>query len=288
VSYGENDFTTWNGILINEGKFGSRGELLYDLYSSSQPLKFFEENITNGFSRNGILFPNILNLEFVFNDDSSAKYDFNRYLGVYVNAIELTKLDIDLDRAYLTRATWENTPRFRKKFLETDEVNLSQSNQDGVIVPFKNSIVNVSEFTSTFTDSDNLFINYISDKDNNLYMPNLNQPFEIDYDSEQNVALSRVGTLVTAILTSHGYNTGDLIVISSSSPGYSGEFLITKIDNNTYTYTVDSIPASPSAIGTSKKELGTGQFRFANTQIDLGLFFGQSRNLFLQDKNISS
>jgi hypothetical protein len=283
VSYGEDDFTTWNGIIINEGTFGSRGELTYDLYSSSNPLKFFEENITNGFSRNGIIFPNILNLEFVFNDDSSAKYDFNRYLGVYVNAIELSKLDIDLNRAYLTRGTWENTPRFRKNFLETDEVVLTQSNPDGVIVPFKNSIVNFSEFTSTFTDSDNLFINYISDKDNNLYMPNLTQPFEIEYDLSQSVALSRIGTQVTAILTSHGYETGDLIVITASTSGYSGEFLITKIDANTYTYEVASIPASPSAIGTSKKELSTGQFRFSNTQIDLGLFFGQSRNLFLQD-----
>lgn len=283
VSYEENDFTTWNGILINEGTFGSRGELLYDLYSSSQPLKFFEENITNGFSRNGVIFPNILNLEFVFNDDSSAKYDFNRYLGVYVNSIELTKLDIDLERAYLTRGTWENSPHFRKKFLETDDVNLPQSNPNGVIVPFKNSSVNFSEFTSTFTDSDNLFINYISDKDNNLYMPNLNQPFEIDYDSEQNVALSRVGTLVTASLTSHGYETGNLIVISSSDPEYSGEFLITKIDNNTFEYSVDLAPTLATASGTSKKELSTGQFRFANTQIDLGLFFGQSRNLFLQD-----
>jgi hypothetical protein len=283
VSYEENDFTNWNGILINEGTFGSRGELTYDLYSSSNPLKFFEENITNGFSRNGILFPNILNLEFVFNDDSSAKYDFNRYLGVYVNAIELTKLDIDLERAYLTRGTWENTPRFRKKFLETDEVILTQSNPAGVIIPFKNSEVNVSEFTSTFTDSENLFINYISDKDNNLYMPNLTQPFEVEYDLIQPITLSRIGTQVTAILTSHGYSTGDLIVISASASGYSGEFLITKIDDNTYEYTVDSIPASPSAIGTSKKELRTGQFRFANTKIDLGLFFGQSRNLFLQD-----
>ena len=283
VSYGEDDFTTWNGILINEGTFGSRGELTYDLYSSSQPLKFFEENITNGFSRNGILFPNILNLEFVFNDTSSAKYDFNRYLGVYVNAIELSKLDIDLDRAYLTRATWENTPRFRKKFLETDEVYLPQSNPDGVIIPFKNSIVNFSEFTSTFTDSENLFINYLSDKDNNLYMPNLTQPFEIEYTIDQSVSLSSVGTQVTAILTSHGYETGDLIVITASISGYSGEFLITKIDDNTYTYNVSSIPSSPSAIGTCKKELSTGQFRFANTQIDLGLFFGQSRNLFLQD-----
>ena len=445
VSYGENDFTTWNGIIINEGTFGSRGELTYDLYSNSQPLKFFEENITNGFSRNGIIFPNILNLEFVFNDDSSAKYDFNRYLGVYVNAIELSKLDIDIDRAYLSRSTWENTPRFRKKFLETDEVNLTQSNPNGVIVPFKNSIVNFSEFTSTFTDSENLFINYISDKDSNLYMPNLTQPFEVEYGIEQSLNLSLIdfklvesanltstgtiystlnnvtttatlgsgsglivdilvygggvntftpnglgtgyatatgvattsvgggtgltvditalagvitnivindagtgynagdvvtitggtfpeviiinsvnglgeissftivsggsgyaigdtvvinsgsadailtitaimsGTIVNANLTSHGYETGNLLVISSSNPDYSGEFPITKIDNNNLEYKVNTSPALGTAIGTSKKELSTGQFRFANTKIDLGLFFGQSKNLFLQD-----
>jgi len=366
VAYDENDFTTWNGILINEGTFGSRGELLYDLYSSSQPLKFFEENITNGFSRNGILFPNILNLEFVFNDDSSAKYDFNRYLGVYVNAIELTKLDIDLDRAYLTRGTWENTPHFRKRFLETDEVNLPQSNPNGVIVPFKNSTVNVSEFTTTFTDSDNLFINYLSDKDNNLYMPNLTQPFEIEYTAEHLVNLSLTefkkvnelnltfagtgyttlnnltttatlgsgtglivniiddgaggvsnvtivaggtnyeigdtsiinsgnndaileitnvfnGNIINATLTSHGYLTDNLIVISSSDSEYSGEFLITKIDDDNFEYSTTISPTNPNAIGTSKKELSTGQFRFANTNIDLGLFFGQSRNLFLQD-----
>ena len=367
VSYEENDFTTWNGILINEGTFGSRGELTYDLYSKSQPLKFFEENITNGFSRNGILFPNILNLEFVFNDDSSAKYDFNRYLGVYVNAIELTKIDIDLDRAYLGRSTWENTPRFRKNFLETDEVNLTQSNPNGVIVPFKNSIVNFSEFTSTFTDSDNLFINYISDKDNNLYMPNLTQPFEVEYSIDQpGVTLSLIefkkvgtanltsagtsystlnnitttatlgsgsglivnildnglggvasftivsggsnyaigdtvvinsgsndavltitaiisGTIVNANLTSHGYETGNLLVISSSDPEYAGEFLITTIDNNNFEYEVITSPILGTSTGTVKKELSTSQFRFANTKIDLGLFFGQSRNLFLQD-----
>jgi hypothetical protein len=132
--------------------------------------QFTQENITNGFSRNGILAANILNLEFVFNDDSSQKYDFNRYLGLYVNAIELTKVDIDLDRAYLNRSTWENVPHFRKKFLETDDVVLSQTNEAGVIIPFKNSIINFSEFSSTFENSDNLYLNYISDKDNNLYI----------------------------------------------------------------------------------------------------------------------
>lgn len=366
VLYEEDDFTTWNGILVNEGIFGSRGELINSLYTSSQPLKFFEENITNGFSRNGVIFPNILNLEFVFNDDSSNKYDFNRYLGMYVNAIELTKLDIDLERAYLNRGTWENSPHFRKKFLETDEVFLTQSNPNGVIVPFKNSKTNISEFNRTFTSSDNLFINYINDKDGRLYMPKLSDPFEIEYSNSQSAALSLIefnlansisistpgtgystlnnvtttatlgsgsglvvnitddglggiasvvivnggtnyaigdtvtvnsgtgnavlqvtsvlsGTIVNANITSHGYETGDLIVIDSIDSEYSGEFLITVIDPNNFEYTVSSTPVNPTSTGTSKKELSTGQFRFANNKIDLGLFFGQGRKNFLQD-----
>jgi len=366
VLYEEGEFTTWNGILINEGIFGSRGESLNNFYTSSQPLKFFEENITNGFSRNGVIFPNILNLEFVFNDDSSNKYDFNRYLGVYVNAIELTKLDIDLDRAYLNRGTWENDPHFRKRFLETDEVFLTQSNPDGVIVPYKSSEINVSEFSRTFVDSDSLFINYISDKDSNLYMPKLSDPFVIDYSNHTPVNLSLTifnavelvsvnsigsgystqnnvtttaltgggsglivnltddgfggiasivivnggvnysggdlitvnsggfdavlqvsfvlsNTTVNANILSHGYSTGDIVIISSSDVAYEGEYLITVVDTDNFEYRVETSPTNGTALGTCRKELSTGQFRFANTKIDLGLFFGQSRNNFLQD-----
>lgn len=283
VDFDESSFTTWNGILINEGNFGNRGELLNDLYQSSQPLKFFEENITAGFSRNGIIFPNILNLEFIFNDDSSTKYDFNRYLGIYVNAIELSKLDIDLDRAYLTRGTWENTPHFRKRFLETDEVILTQTNSNGVIAPYKNSELNISEFANTFTSSSDLFLNYITDKDGSLYIPKITDPYIIDYSTDLATTFVSIDTLVTASLTSHGYVTDDLIVITSSDSDYAGEFLVTRIDDDNFEYTTETIPALPTATGTSKKELRTGQFRFANNKIDLGLFFGQSRNLFLQD-----
>ena len=288
VGFEENDYTTWNGILVDEGKLGYRGELLDSLYTSSQPLKSFEENITLGYSRHGIIFPDILNLEFIFNDDSSEKYDFNRYLGFYVNAIELSKLDIDLDYAYLNRGSWENTPHFRKKFLETDDVILPQSNSNGVIIPYKNSNINISEFNNIFSNSDNLFLNYISDKDNNLYIPTLNKsvvssPYEIDYTLAKATTFTRSGLIVTANLASHGYSTDNLIVIASSDSEYSGEFLITKIDDNNFSYTVSVSPTNPTASGTSKKELNTGKIRLANNKIDLGLFFGQGRSIFLQD-----
>ena len=255
VSYEESDFTTWNGIIVNEGTFGSKGELLDTLYSSSQPLKFFEENMTNGFSRNGVIMANILNLEFVFNDDSSEKYDFNRYLGLYVNAIELTKLDIDLDRSYNNRSTWENTPHFRKKFLETDDVIVTQTNDAGVIVPFKNSEVTFSEFNESFTDSETLFINYVSDKDGRLYMPNLTNGTESKYSNSIECTLSSSGTSVFAeVANGHGYTTGDLITVISSESKFSGEFPITVITDSTFTYSIlTSLTAE--ANGQCKKKL---------------------------------
>lgn len=181
VAYGENSLTEWNGILYDSGVLGSRGELLYDFYVKSNPLKYFEEFITLGFERNNVIFPNILNLEFVFDDDSSDIYDFNRYLGVYINSIELSKMDVDLDRIYNERKNWENTPSFKRRYYEWETHSINQENDNGVIVPFKNSEVYFSDFENTFSDKYNMFLNTVNDKDGNFYSLNLNDPIDADY-----------------------------------------------------------------------------------------------------------
>ena len=182
VTYEQNRLTTFSGLLYDTGVVGSRGESLYDVYSQSNPLKYFEEFITLGFERNGVIFPNIINMEFVFDDDTSDLYDFDRYVGFYVNAIELTKLDVDLDRIYDQRGTWENTPIFRKRIFEDEDLILFQSNQNGVDFPVKNSEVLFSEFDKIFSNKDNLYFNYLQDKDKNLYIPRLSSPYEFVTD----------------------------------------------------------------------------------------------------------
>ena len=370
VNFKDGEFTTWNGILINEGNFGYRGELLSQYYSTSQPLKAFEETITNGFSRHGVIFPDILNFEFIFNDDQADLYEFNRYLGIYVNSIELTQLDLDLDRAWTERFTWDNNERLRKQYLETDDVRLPQTNTNGVVLPFKGSTINISEFKDIFKTEDDYYLTYISDKDNNLYIPKLNHgleenygiavpvtissdgfvatceqighqyitgdlvniispilnlngtfqitviganqftyqlttatvtsqvlaqaravinsievsPFQIDLGQPLLVELTNPsGTLIQATSAFHGYSTDNVVTIESSDPDYSGEFLITVIDQNTFSYQVDLAPSSASASGTSRKEKDSFKFRFANTKVDLGKFFGQDKKIFLQD-----
>jgi hypothetical protein len=284
VSFEEDELTSWNGIVVNSGVFGNRGEYLSPLYQSSTPLKFFEENITNGFSRNGIIFPNILNLEFIFNDDTSNKYDFNRYLGVYVNSINLADFNIDLEESYIQRSTWENTPRFRKPFISTDDVVITQSNQNGILFPFKDLGLNLSEFSNIFSDVNSLYFNTINDKRGNLYLPKLENPYTIEYTDLLDITISTSNGLAQVTSLLHGKRTGDIAIISSTGiSSLEGEFVITVIDENTFTYTIQS-NSIYSVTGKTQFELHTGQIRLSNTSIDLGQFFGPSQNIFLQDE----
>ena len=291
VSFEKDELTTWNGVLVRDGVMGNQGEYLYEFYQSSYPLKFFEENITNGFSRNGVIFPNILNLEFVFNDDSSKKYDLNRYFGIYVNSLEVTSLDLDIKRVYQERSVWENSPVPKREYLETDEVVIIQENEEGIQLPYKNSTANLSEFNDGFLDVDNIYFNYLQDKDGGLHLLKTTPDYLADYSEERlaNLTYSVSTSTVTAVLSSHGYSTGDVAVIDSIEDiSYSGEFMIEVIDDTTFTYQLAGGVVNLSVTGTSKVELKSGKLRLSDKKVDMGLFFGQSRNLFLQDDGFST
>jgi hypothetical protein len=89
VSFGKNEVTNFNGIDISSGELTSKGEYIYkDFIETDKPLIEANDFITDGFRRNGILCANLLNLEFLFDDDSAEDYTINRYFGLYVDAID--------------------------------------------------------------------------------------------------------------------------------------------------------------------------------------------------------
>ena len=45
--------------------------------------------ITNGFERNNLIFPYIINFEFLFDDNDTNDYEFSRYFGLYCNDLDL-------------------------------------------------------------------------------------------------------------------------------------------------------------------------------------------------------
>jgi hypothetical protein len=137
VSYNQKAYTNFNGISYQNGMYSSAGESLYDFFSSRQstPQIDFDDFITNGFSRNGIIVPNLLNLEFLFSDTQADEYSINRYIGFYVNSIELGNMLSSGSLLWDNRNSSGNEPVPSRNTYGYyyDEKNFVQGNSGGVV-----------------------------------------------------------------------------------------------------------------------------------------------------------
>jgi hypothetical protein len=94
VSYDESVQTTWFGIDYASSSITGKGEFLYDFWKSDNRILDFEETITGGFQRNGLISTNLINLEFLFDDSEATPYTINRYFGLYVKENQLAEFEI--------------------------------------------------------------------------------------------------------------------------------------------------------------------------------------------------
>ena len=98
-SFEKEEQSFFNGIDLKKGGFTSKGEFLYrDFILKDKTLIESNDLITDGFKRNNIACANLINLEFLFEDDSASDYSINRYFGLYVDDIdsgsgEIAKID---------------------------------------------------------------------------------------------------------------------------------------------------------------------------------------------------
>lgn len=136
VSFQQSGYTTFNGVSYTDGSFAEKGELLNDFYSQENPLSATEEFLTLGFSRNGILSSHIINLEYLFDDDTAEDYTINRYFGLYVNTNDLAKFelsDVALQQ-YSVKVGQTPLPRKDVDGSRISEKIFIQNNEDGIRV----------------------------------------------------------------------------------------------------------------------------------------------------------
>lgn len=90
---------TYYGIDNMSGILEKRVESFEnELLKNDNPVLKDDKWFTEGFERNGLIFPYIMNIEYLFNDDNfvhngNETYDFARYIGVYCNNIEFGEFD---------------------------------------------------------------------------------------------------------------------------------------------------------------------------------------------------
>jgi len=87
VNFGEGSQSTYNGIDVLNGGFTSKAEQFDGYYTQvDYPEIFNNETLTDGFERNQMAIANVINLEFLFDDDNAEDYKIYRYFGLYTDS----------------------------------------------------------------------------------------------------------------------------------------------------------------------------------------------------------
>ena len=130
----ENIMTYYNGVNYNSGVYDTKGEYLFDFYINPTTQIEFEDFITGGFSRNGIISYKYLNLEFLFNDDEAPIYSINRYFGVFVDEVPSGTFRLNGTKFFTNDYLVGNSPEPKAPnyISSTLETSFYQENDKGV------------------------------------------------------------------------------------------------------------------------------------------------------------
>jgi len=86
------EFSYWNGIDVLNSGYISKPIFMENILEYEMPYYDFHKFIYDGYKNNGVIFPNIFNLNFLFNDTPATKnslrnWSLNRYFGFYLEDI---------------------------------------------------------------------------------------------------------------------------------------------------------------------------------------------------------
>ena len=208
INYEEGNLTTWNGISYTDAAYCGKSELLSEFWQEDRPIIETEEYITSGFERNNVICANLINLEFLFDDEEADTYSINRYVGFYVKENQLAEFEIE--PAVLSKITGQTpAPKPGVDGEPYSTRDFVQTNSSGVQLPVRyyhnasNTIntTNVPEYQGYVVGKfplpvmvdDPMRIFYVKDRDGVLKRVNKLQ--EVDYGYPGNEEYRRVTQL---------------------------------------------------------------------------------------------
>ena len=96
MDFRELEFCKWNGIDYESGGYTSKSFFIDDFLEEEKEIFEFEKFILDSYKSNKVVFSNIINFSFLFDDepanpDIKRKWSLNRYYGLYVDSLEKVK-----------------------------------------------------------------------------------------------------------------------------------------------------------------------------------------------------
>jgi hypothetical protein len=78
------DPNTWYGVAVDKGIIAGRSETTYFFDQKSSNFTDMNAFVSGGFERLNLLCPNLINIDYSFNDDDVSLYTMHRYYGLYL------------------------------------------------------------------------------------------------------------------------------------------------------------------------------------------------------------
>ena len=168
INFENLEFSQWNGIDYTSGGYTTKSLFLDDFLGEEKEIFEMEKFILDGFKTNKVIYPNILNFSFLFDDtpansSSLRKWSINRYYGFYLDDMDLVstmspyrtpflKVDINIENGNILNSE-SGDP-----FIE------GWSDDRPFYVEYNGDYFKVEKFV---TQVDNKSLNQIVDKTNN-------------------------------------------------------------------------------------------------------------------------
>jgi hypothetical protein len=127
----KNNFSKIHGIDYNTGIYTNRSVYLDDMFFKENPHFKLEKFLTECWVNNSLIYPNIINFKFLFDDNPATpfqqkKYTINRYLGFYCNL------------EYIKNITPYKQYTLRDDIKIEKNIFMLNTQLDGSVMPFSN------------------------------------------------------------------------------------------------------------------------------------------------------
>ena len=96
IDFRQLEFCRWNGIDYEKGGYITKSLYVDDILDEEKEIFELEKFVFDCWKNNKVIFPNIINFSFLFDDtpstpDTVKKWSLNRYYGFYLDEMELVK-----------------------------------------------------------------------------------------------------------------------------------------------------------------------------------------------------
>ena len=206
ATLGVGEGCTYKGFSIVNGSLVSVPEYNRDrFFNDDETVIGTDDFITRGFERNKIACANLLNIEFLFDDNGVENYTLNRYFGLYCNFVEDGEYKLDFS-GFGELVQHGNTPVPQGGNVLFSKTPVVVENQDGVLLPFADAHQQNGLFPygNIVNSLDSVFC--VLDKNGDLHNLNNGLAYQSQTDKIARMSEARVDiTSLTGFVTNGRY-----------------------------------------------------------------------------------